>query len=168
MLEDFTAGMVDDVCGWASHVASQHADVYPLEPDSRLLLRLVAQELQSAPSGPAVAIEVGCGTGACASLISRLTPTCCVFATDISLSAIRAAADMAAGAQAAVELARMDLLSGMRAGSADLICFLPPYVPTSETQLARSRATAAIASRPLDRDKRVGSTAPAKPTCRCV
>ena len=114
------------VCAAAEARSPLYCDVYPLQPDSRLTLQTVFQmrsELRA--RRPALAIEVGCGAAACASLLRRLLPSTAVLATDISAS---------------------DLASSVRPGTADLICFLPPYVPTSAVALALAHAGASASA----------------------
>ena len=158
------------VCAAAEARSPLYCDVYPLQPDSRLTLQTVFQmrsELRA--RRPALAIEVGCGAAACASLLRRLLPSTAVLATDISASAMHAALalDAALGPRSVrpaapgaapsrfappelpnlvwmdlPNMVRMDLASAMRPGTADLICFLPPYVPTSAVALALAHAGA--------------------------
>ena len=150
------------VCAAAEARSPLYCDVYPLQPDSRLTLQTVFQmrsELRA--RRPALAIEVGCGAAACASLLRRLLPSTAVLATDISASAMHAALalDAALGPRSVrpaapgaapsrfappelPNMVRMDLASAVRPGTADLICFLPPYVPTSAVALALAHAGA--------------------------
>ena len=158
------------VCAAAEARSPLYSDVYPLQPDSRLMLQMVFQmrsELRA--RRPALAIEVGCGAAACASFLRRLLPSTAVLATDISASAMHAALalDAALGPRpvrpaapsrsAPPELpnlvwtdvpnmVRMDLASAVRPGTADLICLLPPYVPTSAEALAHAHASASASA----------------------
>jgi methylase of polypeptide subunit release factors len=43
-------------------------------------------------------------------------------------------------------MVRMDLASAVRSGTADLICLLPPYVPTSAEALAHAHASASASA----------------------
>ena len=153
------------VCAAAEARSPLYSDVYPLQPDSRLMLQMVFQmRFELRARRPALAIEVGCGAAACASFLRRLLPSTAVLATDISASAMHAALalDAALGPRpvrpaapsrsAPPELpnmVRMDLASAVRPGTADLICLLPPYVPTSAEALAHAHASASASSSAL-------------------
>ena len=158
------------VCAEAEARSPLYSDVYPLQPDSRLMLQMVFQmrcELRA--RRPALAIEVGCGAAACALFLRRLLPSTAVLATDISVSAMHAALALedalgprpvrpaAPSRSAPPELSnlvwtdvpnmvRMDLASAVRPGTADLICLLPPYVPTSAEALAHAHASASASA----------------------
>ena len=168
--EDATPLLLARVCAAAEARSPLYSDVYPLQPDSRLMLQTVFQmrsELRA--RRPALAIEVGCGAAACASFLRRLLPSTAVLATDISASAMHAALALdaalgprpvrpAAPSRSAPpqlpnlvwmdlpNMVRMDLASAVRPGTADLICLLPPYVPTSAEALAHAHASASASS----------------------
>ena len=142
---------VDEVFASMEALSPQHPDVYPAQPDSRFLMQTVTNllgELQSRQ--PVVAIEVGCGAAPCATLLSVLLPSVAVFATDISWTAVHAAQAVSSRHSARVHLSRGNLLSAFRDGMVDLVCFLPPYVPTSADALREAIGTAAASDGTLE------------------
>lgn len=136
---------------------NEFPDVYPLQDDSRFFMQALLDELDDIKQRkPAVALEVGCGAAPSGVLLSRLLPDTAVLGTDLSISAMGAAARNARDNKADLQLARMDLLSALRPNTVDLAVFLPPYVPTTEEKLAAaskaamSGAAAEVAQNVLD------------------
>ena len=136
---------------------NEFPDVYPLQDDSRFFMQALLDELDDIKHRkPAVALEVGCGAAPSGVLLSRLLPDTVVLGTDLSISAMGAAARNARNNKADLQLARMDLLSALRPNTVDLAVFLPPYVPTTEEKLAAasnaaiSGAAAEVAQNVLD------------------
>ena len=133
------------ICNTMLHAESADPDVYPLQDDSRFLMHTLLSELDDIKGrSPSFAVEVGCGAAPSGVLLSRLLPSTVVLGADISASAMRAARHNASINKAALPLARMDLLSGLRPGIVDLIVFLPPYVATTAEKLADAIASVAL------------------------
>jgi release factor glutamine methyltransferase len=76
-------------------------------------------------------VDVGCGSGILAVTL-RLETGATVWATDISLPALRVAAGNAARLGAAIGFLAGDLTSPLASNSVDLIVSNPPYVPLGE------------------------------------
>jgi release factor glutamine methyltransferase len=76
-------------------------------------------------------LDVGCGSGAIAVTL-RLETGAEVTATDVSLAALRVAAENAAALGARVSLICCDLESAVRDRSIDMLVSNPPYVPEGE------------------------------------
>ena len=93
--------------------------VYEPAEDSRLL----AETVEGRVDADALVLEVGVGSGYVAARIGSRTGAR-VIGTDLNPAACAAA--RAAG----VEAVRADLLEPVRAGSADVVCCNPPYLPT--------------------------------------
>ena len=69
--------------------------------------------------------------------------------TDISVTAMGAAAENAANNKSVIHLARMDLLAALRPRTVDLLVFLAPYVPTSGEKLKAATSSALAAAQPV-------------------
>lgn len=145
------AAIMSRVCNSMLTVAGgKYPDVYPLQDDSRFFMQTILDELDGLTRlEPALAVEVGCGAAPSGVLLSRLLPSTAVLGTDISLSAMGAAAENAANNKTVMHLARMDLLAGLRPGTVDLLVFLAPYVPTSGDKLTAASASALAATQPV-------------------
>jgi release factor glutamine methyltransferase len=76
-------------------------------------------------------LDVGCGSG-CLAVTLRLETGATVWASDISLAAIRVAAGNAQRLDAPVSFVECDLMSAFADGSMDLIVSNPPYVPLGD------------------------------------
>ena len=76
-------------------------------------------------------LDVGCGSGILAATLCLETGAA-AWASDISLPALRVAAQNAARLHAPVRFVACDLASAFAAASMDLIVSNPPYVPLSE------------------------------------
>ncbi len=95
-----------------------HPQVYPVEEDTVLLLKVALEESQHEDR----VIEVGTGSGyIAASLLDRVRS---VIAVDINPYAAAAARTRG------VDVVRTDLFAGLR-GRFDLVLFNPPYLPTN-------------------------------------
>jgi release factor glutamine methyltransferase len=93
--------------------------VYEPAEDSRLL----AETVEGRIDADALVLEVGVGSGYVAARIGSRTGAR-VIGTDLNPAACASA--RAEG----VEAVRADLLEPVRAGSADVVCCNPPYLPT--------------------------------------
>ena len=84
-------------------------------------------------------------------LLAKLlgTGSAAIFATDLSSSAIAAASVVAAGSKASIELCRGELLSAFRAGRADLVVCLPPYVASKRMSTADAVAKESAGAKQL-------------------
>jgi release factor glutamine methyltransferase len=91
---------------------------------------VVETALRLAPH-PARLLDVGCGSGNLA-ITLRLETGAVVWATDISLAAIRVAAGNAERLDAPVSFVACDLMSAFADQSMDLIVSNPPYVPLGD------------------------------------
>ena len=76
-------------------------------------------------------LDVGCGSG-CLAVTLRLERGAAVWATDISLAAIRVAVGNAQRLRAPVSFVACDLMSAFADSSMDLIVSNPPYVPLGD------------------------------------
>src|SRR5579883_2837041 len=76
-------------------------------------------------------LDVGCGSGALAVTL-QLETGARAWATDVSLAALRVAADNARRLGAVVEFLACDLMSAFADGSLDLVVSNPPYVPLTD------------------------------------
>jgi len=88
---------------------------------------VVETALRLAPRAARV-LDVGCGSGILAVTL-RLETGAAVWATDISLAAIRVAMGNAQRLDAPVSFVACDLMSAFADGSMDLMVSNPPYVP---------------------------------------
>jgi release factor glutamine methyltransferase len=91
----------------------------------------VVERVLEISTAPLRAVDIGCGSGAIAATLS-LEWGCPVFATDLSLAALRVAGYNARSLGAQVELVCCDLGSALPAASFDLVASNPPYVPDPE------------------------------------
>jgi release factor glutamine methyltransferase len=76
-------------------------------------------------------VDVGCGSGAIAVTLA-LESAAEVWATDISVDALRVAADNAGRLGARVRFLACDLLAALPEASMDVVVSNPPYVPESD------------------------------------
>jgi release factor glutamine methyltransferase len=136
-----------------SHVDGS-VDVYPPSmPDTLLFLALLARESAFiADLCPAVCIEVGCGAAPLAACLAQLLgPSSTTLATDLSVSAVRAAAETSRRNGLTLHLACMDLVSALRPGMVDVMVFHPPYVPTTSALLDEAAEAAAAPATSMER-----------------
>jgi len=127
------------------HVGTQaeYKDVYPAMPDTRFMMdALSTTEAASIRARrPTIVVDVGCGAGPLAVVLSRVLASehggnaMPIVATDISVAAASATQLTARRNAVPLLISRMDLLTAMRPGVVDLVCFHTPYVPTSDEQL---------------------------------
>lgn len=105
-----------------------HRDVYEPSDDSFLLARVVKDH-----AGPGVRVlEVGCGTGLVGLTAAKAGAE--VTLTDANPFAVELARHNAKENEVRVEVVETDLLAGLT-GPFDVVCFNPPYLPTSEDDL---------------------------------
>jgi release factor glutamine methyltransferase len=98
-------------------------------PETEAIIETVLKlNSQTAPE----IIDVGTGSGCIAVTTSLEIPSARVFATDISMEALRVARQNARQLGATVEFACVDLLEGI-GGTFDFVLSNPPYVSPSET-----------------------------------
>ena len=76
-------------------------------------------------------------------LAQKLGSTAAIVAADISLSAVRVAAETGRRNGVSLHVARMDLIAALRPGLIDVVAFHSPYVPTTAEALAEGHARAA-------------------------
>ncbi len=104
-------------------------------PETELLVEH-ALELLKRWTGPAVAVDVGTGSGAVAVSLARLAPGCAVYATDVSEGALAAARENAGPQGVAVHFSHGDLLEPLREvlppGTVAVIAANLPYIPAGD------------------------------------
>ena len=123
-----------------SHVSAS-TDVYPIMPDTRFFMDVLRSEDLGRP---ALVVDVGCGAAPLAAVLAqKLGSTAASVAADISLSAVRVAAETGRRNGVSLHVARMDLMAALRPGLVDLLAFHSPYVPTTAVALAEGHARAA-------------------------
>ena len=133
-------------------VANEYKDVYaPLQDDTLLLMQTLTANVDEIRSRCSIIVEVACGAAPPAVLLAKLlgTGSAAIFATDLSSSAIAAASVVAAGSKASIELCRGELLSAFRAGRADLVVCLPPYVASKRMSTADAVAKESAGAKQL-------------------
>jgi release factor glutamine methyltransferase len=104
-------------------------DVLIPRPETELV---VETALRVAPAARRI-VDVGCGSGAIAVTLA-LECAAMVLGTDISLPALRVAAENAKHLRAAVTFVACDLLAAVADHSVDLVASNPPYVSDGERQ----------------------------------
>lgn len=118
-------------------------------PETELLVEQALTWLAQRTRGPAPsAADVGCGSGCIAVTLAKRTPDLRVLACDLSLAALRIAAQNAAqhAVSSRIQWMQSDLLSAA-AGPFDLVCANLPYIPTQTLaglEVARHEPTLAL------------------------
>lgn len=103
-------------------------DVLVPRPETELLVERALALVRD--KSAAVVIDVCTGSGCVAAAIAHECPTCRVFASDVSLPALRVAADNLRRTSGAIVAA--DLLTAFATSCADVITANPPYIATAE------------------------------------
>eukprot|EP00322_Chrysochromulina_rotalis_P015471 CAMPEP_0115872764 /NCGR_PEP_ID=MMETSP0287-20121206/23606_1 /TAXON_ID=412157 /ORGANISM="Chrysochromulina rotalis, Strain UIO044" /LENGTH=223 /DNA_ID=CAMNT_0003327719 /DNA_START=76 /DNA_END=744 /DNA_ORIENTATION=- len=131
-----------------SHLGSTDFEkVYEPSDDTFLLVDALsadADELQR--RRPALCVEIGSGSGCVITHLGSLLPNAALIAGDVNRDANRATAATGAANSQCVAPVQMDLLGGLRPGTIDVLVFNPPYVPTSEEELAEAIASSDISA----------------------
>lgn len=113
--------------------------VYEPSDDTFLLIdALAAERTLLVERKPSVCVEIGCGSGAVITHLASLLPESAMFASDVNRWALRATAATSSANAQRVSTVQADLLSAFRPGSIDVLVFNPPYVPTSDEELAEA------------------------------
>lgn len=116
-----------------SHITAEDYDhIYEPSEDSFLLLDAIEKDMNHiVAQKPLFCVELGVGSGVIITALSRLlkASTHCL-GIDISPYACGVAQKTAAVNGAALDIVNMNLLSGIRDHSIDLLLFNPPYVPS--------------------------------------
>ncbi len=113
-----------------------NGDVLIPRPETEILVEEAISILKRIPTGRKRAWDVGTGSGAIAIALAKSCPEVEVWASDVSQSALRLAAQNARRLGALIHFFRIDLLDDVR-GGLDLIVANLPYVPSEEVdQLA--------------------------------
>jgi release factor glutamine methyltransferase len=125
--------------------ASELDSVYEPSDDTFLLLdALEADRERLTASGPALCMEIGCGSGVVITSLSKLLPGSHCIALDINETALAVARRTAElnGQGAAIEFVRGDLLTAFRffeyrrePSLIDVLVFNPPYVPSEPDEI---------------------------------
>lgn len=117
-----------------SHLSHKDFDhVYEPAEDSFLLIDALELELPFLCSlKPLVTVEIGSGSGIAVSALAKYLnyQSHGFFAVDINKFACNATKRTAVVNKVNVEVINMDLLTGFKPNSIDLLVFNPPYVPT--------------------------------------
>ncbi len=103
-------------------------DVLVPRPETELLVERALALVRN--KSAAVVIDVCTGSGCVAAAIAHECPICRVFASDVSLPALRVAAGNLRGTTGAIVAA--DLLTAFATSCADVITANPPYIATAE------------------------------------
>lgn len=106
-------------------------DVLIPRPETEHVVETAVRLAPRAARGVARILDVGCGSGILAVTL-RLETGADVWASDISMAAIRVAAENAQRLEAPVSFVGCDLMSAFAAASMDLIVSNPPYVPLGD------------------------------------
>jgi release factor glutamine methyltransferase len=105
--------------------------VFVPRPETEVLVERALEVL----SGRGTVVDVGTGTGAVALAIKRFRPAVSVWATDVSVDAVRVARANASRHDLGIEVVPGDLFSrlpGDLRGGVDLVVANPPYVTREE------------------------------------
>ena len=106
-------------------------------PETERLLEIVLQELSTDLStAPQRVVDIGCGSGALALSIKQRLPQLEVWATDVSLEAVRLTTDNAAALGLELQIHQTSLLDGID-GQFDAIISNPPYLPSGDAITAQ-------------------------------
>jgi release factor glutamine methyltransferase len=105
----------------------------PRPETEHVIEEALALELAAARGSAPRVLDVGCGSGAIAVTLS-LEMHCAVAACDISLAALKVAAENARRLQARVRFAAGDLSTCFAARAFDLVVSNPPYVAQSDAE----------------------------------
>lgn len=103
-------------------------DVLIPRPETEHLVEAAIAKIQPGST----VLDVGAGSGAIAVTLALETPARVVFATDISLPALRVAAVNARRLEAGITLVECDLASCFEPRSVDVLVSNPPYVPRTD------------------------------------
>ena len=123
--------------------------IYEPSDDTFLLCdALTADEAELRRRQPALCVEVGSGSGCVSAHLAALLPAAALLGCDVNRDAALATRATARANGCAPRLAavHMDLLTALRPGSVDVLVFNPPYVPTSEEELAEAVAARDISA----------------------
>ena len=132
------------------HLSSKdYQRVYEPSDDTFLLCDcLSADAAELRRREPAVCVEVGSGSGCVIAHLASLLPASALLAGDVNRDAALTTRATAAanGHRGRVDALRMDLLTALRPKSVDVLVFNPPYVPTSNEELAEALESRGIAA----------------------
>ena len=131
-----------------SHLGSKDFErVYEPSDDTFLLVDALAADAgELLRRNPAVCLEVGSGSGCVLAQLGLLLPHATLLGGDINRDACKATAATIAANRQGGDTVQMDLLAAMRPGTVDVLVFNPPYVPTSEEELAEAIAAVDISA----------------------
>ena len=133
-----------------AHLSTKdYQNVYEPSDDTFLLCDALSADVDELRRNcPALCVEVGSGSGCVTAHLASLLPAAAVLAIDVNSDATIASRATARANNVAHRVAalQMDLLAALRPASIDVLVFNPPYVPTSEEELAEALETRDISA----------------------
>ncbi|MEO7144316.1 MAG: peptide chain release factor N(5)-glutamine methyltransferase, partial [Bryobacteraceae bacterium] len=105
-------------------------DVLIPRPETEHVIEAALMRVQAGDA----AIDIGCGSGAIAVTLALECARARVFSTDVSLAALRVAAENARRLESNIRLIACDLASAFPDASVDVVVSNPPYVAARDAE----------------------------------